>query len=134
MGYNIGIRLIEDFLARSSIGKCKDLRETAEIISKNGFKMFLNITPIVANWNQSGDEFSLIIDNNPLTEFAELPDEHKSLSYCNILCGVVRGALEMVQLEVETKIVQDQLKGDNVTELKVKYIRKIEEAAPAGDD
>lgn len=58
--------------------------------------MFLNITPIVANWNQAGDEFSLIIDNNPLTEFAELPEEHKSLSYCNILCGVIRGALEMV--------------------------------------
>ena len=34
MGYNIGIRLIEDFLARSNIRRCKDFRETAEVISK----------------------------------------------------------------------------------------------------
>jgi hypothetical protein len=34
MGYNIGIRLIEDFLARSAIGKCADFREVGEVISK----------------------------------------------------------------------------------------------------
>ena len=34
MGYDMGIRLIEDFLARTSQGRCKDLRDTAEVISK----------------------------------------------------------------------------------------------------
>ena len=34
MGYNIGTRLIEDFLARSSMGRCSDFRETGEVISK----------------------------------------------------------------------------------------------------
>ncbi|KAG7245119.1 hypothetical protein INR49_023685, partial [Caranx melampygus] len=34
MGYNIGVRLIEDFLARSSIGRCQDFRETADVIAK----------------------------------------------------------------------------------------------------
>jgi hypothetical protein len=33
-GYNIGVRLIEDFLARASLGRCADFRETAEVISK----------------------------------------------------------------------------------------------------
>lgn len=33
-GYNIGQRLIEDFLARSNIGRCTEFRETAEVISK----------------------------------------------------------------------------------------------------
>lgn len=33
-GYNIGVRLIEDFLAKSGTGKCADFRETAEVISK----------------------------------------------------------------------------------------------------
>lgn len=32
MGYNIGVRLIEDFLARSSTGRCLDFRDTAEKI------------------------------------------------------------------------------------------------------
>merc|ERR1711970_560979 len=69
MGYNIGIRLVEDFLARSGERRCNDFRETADIIAKSGFKMFLGITPTVPNWSPAGDEFSLIFDNNPLTEF-----------------------------------------------------------------
>lgn len=34
MGYNIGVRLIEDFLAKSNIGQCANFRETADMISK----------------------------------------------------------------------------------------------------
>lgn len=54
------------------------------------------MVPTVANWNQTGDEFSLILDQNPLTDFVELPEDHPNLLYSNILCGVIRGALEMV--------------------------------------
>ena len=32
MGYNIGMRLIEDFLARANPGRCYDLRDTADKI------------------------------------------------------------------------------------------------------
>jgi hypothetical protein len=58
--------------------------------------MFIGITPAVTNWSPAGDEFSLIMENNPLTDFVELPEGHNSLSYSNMLCGVLRGALEMV--------------------------------------
>ena len=34
MGYNIGTRLIEDFLARSSLGRCADFREVGEVVAK----------------------------------------------------------------------------------------------------
>lgn len=34
MGYNIGLRLIEDFLAKTNTGRCANFRETAENISK----------------------------------------------------------------------------------------------------
>jgi hypothetical protein len=34
MGYNIGLRLIEDFLAKSSAPTCSNFREVAEMISK----------------------------------------------------------------------------------------------------
>ena len=34
MGYNIGTRLIEDFLARSGLGRCADFREVGEVIAK----------------------------------------------------------------------------------------------------
>lgn len=39
-----------------------------------------------------------------------------------------------IQLEVEVKFVQDQLKGDDTTELRIKFIKKLEDVVPAGDD
>jgi hypothetical protein len=135
-GYNIGTRLIEDFLARTSLPRCVDFRETAEVISKVGFKTFLNITPSITfpttstatPTTETGamtgpTEFILSFPENPLAEFAELPldamgpkfsavadekrlatwDERKEIRgreeglwFSNILCGVVRGSLEMV--------------------------------------
>jgi len=34
MGYNIGMRLIEDFLAKSGVGRCANFRDTADMIAK----------------------------------------------------------------------------------------------------
>lgn len=33
-GYNIGIRLIDEFLAKSNVSRCVDFRETADVIAK----------------------------------------------------------------------------------------------------
>lgn len=60
--------------------------------------MYLTISPSITNWSTSGDEFSLVFDSNPLTEFVELPDSHNTLKYCSIIPGIIRGALEMVLL------------------------------------
>ena len=62
------------------------------------FNMYLGITPSVACHNSSRNEFSLILDKNPLAEFVEeLPAGRSALCYCNLLCGVIRGGLEMVK-------------------------------------
>ena len=65
-----------------------------------GFKIFLNITPVVSNWSPDGKQFSLIFEENPLADFVELPDDGKAqdeLWFSNMLTGVLRGALEMVR-------------------------------------
>lgn len=133
LGYNMGIRLVEDFLAKTGSGRCLDLKDTADKI-QTAFRMYLGVQPNVANWSPAGDEFSFIIDSNPLTDLVELPEDLKSLRYCNIICGAIRGALEMVQLDIQSWIVQDQLKGDANTEIRVKFIRKLEDAIPAGEE
>lgn len=138
IGYNMGVRMVEDFLSRTpQVGRCSDFRETADVLTKQAFKMFLGIQPTVTSWNSSFDEFSLILDPNPLTEFVELPDDGKldGLCYSQVICGAIRGALEMVQLKVECTVKSDQLKGDiTSTEIRVKFKEIIEDAVPIGED
>jgi hypothetical protein len=166
-GYNIGTRLIEEFLAKSHMGRCKDFRDTAEAISKVGLKMFLNISPAVSTVAPDGKSFSLVFDENPLAEFVELPEDAKRgnreiidpnlkkqseanatlnappkshlsqkspLWFSNILCGVIRGALEMVQLQVEVFWISDVLLGDETSEMRVQLIKVLEDEVPAGED
>ncbi len=37
MGYNIGLRLVEDFFAKSNTGRCSNFKETAEVISRASY-------------------------------------------------------------------------------------------------
>ena len=61
--------------------------------------MFLGVTASVSNWDADGTCCSIILEDNPLVDFVELPDTCQGLYYCNILSGVIRGALEMVSLK-----------------------------------
>jgi hypothetical protein len=95
--------------------------------------MFLGISPLVINWSDDKKEFTLQIDDNPLLEFLELPEDLKEsgLLCSNLLCGVIRGALEMVHVLVEARCIKCTLKGDETTQLRVKLIRIVDERLPS---
>ncbi|ODV79735.1 TRAPP I complex [Suhomyces tanzawaensis NRRL Y-17324] len=134
MGYNIGIRLIEEFLSRTGAQRCQSFKETVEVITKLGFRVFLNIQPAVENWSSDGRSCSIVLpEPNPLNEFVEIPPT-KDLWYCQILCGILRGALQMIQLDVDVNFVKDTLKGDDKTEIRLKLNKILKDEVPAGED
>lgn len=49
MGYNIGMRLIEDFLAKSGVGRCANFRETADMIAKVRLPRTHEVLPLAIN-------------------------------------------------------------------------------------
>eukprot|EP01080_Neovahlkampfia_damariscottae_P010608 gene10608-3126_t len=130
MGYKIGIRLIDEYMSKSGRSSCRDLKETAESIAKVGFKMFLNVNANVSNWNEKETEFIISFHDNPLNDFVELPDTLHGLNYSNILCGVIRGCLEVVQMKVDVKFIKCPLKGDDQSEIKVTLIEYLKEIIP----
>ena len=125
---------MDEFLAKSGVGRCQGLKEAAEVVAKVGFKMFLGVAANVANWSSDESEFSLILDENPLAEFVDLPKEYQSLFFSNILCGVIRGALEMVHMKVECRFLKDVLRGDDCTEMRVLFKEMLSEARPINDE
>jgi len=131
MGHSIGLRLVDEFLAKSHVTGCGSFKETAEMVVR-GFKMFLNVTPAVQNWNEQGTECVFVLDDNPLEDFVQLPEELKGLSYSGSLCGVLRGALESVHLAVDCSIVADKLRGDPKTQIKMTLLHVIKDQA--GED
>lgn len=61
------MRLVDEFLAKSGVANCQDFKETAEVVAKVAFKMFLGINVDVSQWNAEGNACSLLIYDNPLT-------------------------------------------------------------------
>ena len=131
-GYNIGVRLVDEFLAKAQIGTCQSFQETAEVIAKAGFKMFLGVSAEVVG--ASATEFRLQLTENPLAEFVELPEQYGSLAYSNLLCGVLRGALEMVQMRVECTLTKDTLWGHEVMEILIVLKEMLSEEYQDDDD
>ena len=135
MGYNIGIRLIDDFLAKSCIDPPKTFEEAISIITNNALKFYLNVgakyelvktDSNMIDTNQQY-EYRIYFSENPLNDYVELPDKFKGLWYSNMICGVIRGALEAINIKVECIYNKDTLKGNDLNEIRVKLIEIIEE-------
>ena len=134
----IGIRLIDDYLAKSCIDAPKTFEEAIAIISNQAIKYYLGLDnndvkyELIKSDNSITDnnqqyEYKIEIKENPFNDYVELPDKFKGLWYSNMICGVIRGALEAINIKVECKYNKDTLKGHDTNEIRVKLIEIIEE-------
>ncbi len=92
--------------------------------------MFLNITAEVEKFDDVNKTCYLVLRENPLAEFVILPPSCQNvLWYSNILCGILKGALDMISIEVKAYFVRDILRGDPDTVIKVELVKKVKEQA-----
>jgi hypothetical protein len=71
--------------------------------------MFLGVTASASNWAVDGTACTLVFSDNPLADYVEIPEQYSGLSYCNLLCGVVRGAMECASWRVTCTWERDPL-------------------------
>ncbi len=62
-------------------------------------------------------------------DFVELPPSYGELRYSNLVCGVIRGGLEMLSVRAECHFVRDVLNGDDATEIRVQLKEVLGEGA-----
>ncbi|KAK1442171.1 trafficking protein particle complex subunit 3 like protein [Babesia gibsoni] len=130
MGRNIGLRLVDEVLANMGSISCNDFRATVEAVAKIGLKMFLGINADVVAVPEEKDHYHILFKDNPLDQFVELPDNLSGLNYSNIICGVIQGALEQLQIKVKCEFIKDVLKGHDSYVLSIKLMQ----AGNADDD
>lgn len=158
MGYNMGVRLVDEFCAKNRGARCRTFRETIDTVARDGFRMFLGVGAAVDGWNATSTACTLRLAENPLSDFVELPPAYAELRYSSVICGVIRGALDSVgpgcrllssstlhppcmsllpappqlSLVVHCAFTKDVLNGDDATELRVEL--KEVKAGGAGKD
>lgn len=126
MGYNIGIRLIDDFLAKFCLPPSQTFEDAVGLIQKEALPYYLGLKcsrPIKC----SDKEMAICFVENSLNDYVELPEKYISLWYSNLICGVIRGALESINIRVECRYYQDTLKGNDTNEIRIKLIEIIED-------
>lgn len=136
----MGLRMIEEFLVKTGAKRCSNFKETTEIICSTAFKMFLNIVPTVEGWSSDLKSCIIVIpEPNPLTDFVELPSLSDSnirndLWYSQVICGVLKGSLHTVQIDIDAFFLNDVLRGDQKTRLKLVFKKFLKNEVPSGDD
>lgn len=95
----MGGRMIDEFLATTQSPACKKFEHVADKVVE-GFMLFFGVQAKVDSKTRSDQLFVVQFSDNPLTKHVFLPDKLKNLHYSNILCGIIRGALEAVNMRV----------------------------------
>jgi len=87
IGHSIGVRCVDELLSKAdallstspAATQCSNLRDTAEVVAKVGFRMFLGVQAEVGGFGADQRSFSIYLQENPLSTFVELPAADESV-------------------------------------------------------
>ncbi|KAH7823085.1 Transport protein particle (TRAPP) component Bet3-like protein B [Monocercomonoides exilis] len=117
MGVHMGKRMADEILAKSNPLPCTSYKQSVDACAQIGFKMLLNVD---ASVTQIQDNIFIIsFQNNPLTEFVELPSNMKKLWYSNVICGVIEGVFDTLKLNVACSFIADKLRDADINQIKI---------------
>lgn len=123
LGHNMGIRLADDFFAKTMVLKCWGFQDTVDMICLVGFKMYMGIVPRVVSIDDREAVLEFDENNrNILTEFVDLDETTSGLVYSQIYCGIIRGALSAVGIDVECRIENERT---GPTAVRIRQIRAM---------
>ena len=126
IGYDMGKRLVDDLIDDFQLRL--DVSDQNKLMEKLIIQLSQYYLGIVGTYNQvSEKEFHLIFSDNPISLYVELPESLNDLCYSNIICGMLRGMLEISGFEIQCEFVKDKMKGDDVNDLKITLVKYIEE-------
>ncbi len=137
IGYNMGLRMIDEFLARTNLPACGSFKETMTVVAEVAFKIFLGLNAEVrtsSTMAMDDEHVSIVFVGNPLQEFVELPPSCAGLHYSMIICGALTGALRAIHLVVDCELIADELKGDPYNEIRVSFKSVLREQFQDEDD
>ena len=69
-------------------GRCTDFRDACDALSKVGFRMFLGVTATATNWAPDGTACTLVLSDNPLADYVEVPEQYRRVAHPACLIGV----------------------------------------------
>ena len=104
----MGGRMVDEFLANTQSPACKKFEHVADKVVE-GFTLFFGVQAKIDSKNKSDQQFVIQFKENPLSKHVVLPEKLKKLHYSNILCGIIRGALEAVNMRVQCTFLNDAL-------------------------
>lgn len=128
-GYNVGIRLIDEFLAKSEKPPATNFKALITAFCGAGFAMFFGEAATLEDCSGEDNCFYASISNgkNPLIEFVMLPPELDDLDFNIFYCGLIIGAMEMIGYSCDVEVIEDPLHGADKTVLKISLKEFIQE-------
>ena len=126
IGYDIGKRLVDDLI--DDFQRNLDVSDQNKVMEKLICQLTQYYLGIIGKYNQTGEkEFHLTFTQNPICLYVELPESLEGLCYSNIICGILRGMMEISGFEIQCEFAKDKMKGDDINDLKITLVKLIEE-------